>query len=195
MRSIPTLFEREKQGKRFLAVPRFNPDAMWLLEDNSAVATEKFDGTACWVTGHKLYKRLKLKPDRGTPDGWVHWRVQAGEPEPADSGHGWMPVGFGPEDHMHREVLGLVPSLDDGTWELVGLGIGKNPHGLAGYDLWKHGSNKLMIERVPTDPELAHAMLGELLRNMRPVEGIVWHGVGGMVKLKRRDFGIPWPAR
>ena len=186
MKSIPTIFERERVGRKFLAIDKPNEEALWVFA-GEGVATVKWDGSACYFGEGGLYKRLKLKEGRAVPPGWLHHSF---DPEQR-SGHGWMPVGNGREDEYHREALGNSRILDVGkTYELVGPKVqgGERLYGLERHELWEHG--------VPLGgvPRTLDGLLEWL--NSHYLEGVVWHHPDGrMAKIKRRDFGIPWPKQ
>lgn len=77
----------------------------------------------------------------------------------------------------------------DGTYELVGPKVQGNPHGFTGvHALLLHGGVGF-IETVPlTFDELREFMEKSV------IEGVIWWDDNGPVaKLKRRDFGFPWP--
>lgn len=131
------------------------------------------------------------------PDGWV-----AAEIEPnKHSGHwpGWIPAGDGPNDKWHREAFyHTCDYLSDEAVEiLVGPKIEGNPYGLKVHHLWKHGGTtfKDFNDGIKTDNALREFdKLKTWLQNNVIVEGIVWHHQDGrMVKIKRKDFGLPWP--
>lgn len=66
----------------------------------------------------------------------------------------------------------------------------KNPHKLESHQLWRHGEETFEIE-PPRDFEGLREWFKE-----NEVEGIVWHHPDGrMVKIKRRDFDLPWPIK
>jgi hypothetical protein len=192
MKKIPTLFIRENEAgtKRFLATPEVNPECQWVI-DGEGVPTEKFDGTACLVYQGRLWKRQRIKEGNPKPEGWIHWREAQGLPEPSESGHGWMPVGPGNEDRWHREAWDNN-FTDDLTYELVGPKVQKDPYGLEQHELWVHGYDRIKIPILaPVTFEDIRSLLGDL-----QIEGLVWHHPDGrMSKIKRRDFGIPWPPK
>lgn len=185
MQKIETLFLREQVGKRAFATETVNPECAWVL-DGEGIATEKIDGTCCLVRGGVLYKRHELKEGKPRPDGWFHWNFA----DPSPTGHGWAPIGGGSEDAYHREAWETrldVP--DDGTYELIGPKVQSNPYRLERHRLSRHGDCSL-----PSCPREFNALSEWLMAN--EVEGIVWHHPDGrMAKLKRRDFGIPWPVK
>lgn len=180
MKKIPTLFRRDPQNlKRVLN--EVDPDCQWVL-DGEGLPTEKFDGSACLVRKGIFYKRHQLKRERGPLEGWLHWDFDS----EAQSGHGWLPVRNGPEDRYHREALGDPRFLAEGTYELVGPKLLGNPYGLTKHTLWEHGRPVSCASR---DFDSIRAWLAE-----NAMEGIVWHHPDGrMAKIKRRDFGLPWP--
>lgn len=184
MRKIPTLFIRDERGR---VLPEWNPEAAWVA-GSDVIPTGKWDGTCCLVKGGVLYKRRQLREGQKVP-GWVHWTF---DPEQL-SGHGWQPVGEGPEDKMHREALEKLP---DGTYELCGPGVQKNPHGLIQLLLCPHGErgSEVEIDPLPDSPSEAMEILKAALEHI-DWEGLVWHDDVNdrYAKIKRRDFGLPWP--
>jgi hypothetical protein len=182
VKKIPTLFIRDSADPRRVT-REVTPGCEWVLA-GEGVATRKWDGTACLVREGKLYKRMDWDAQKGpAPPQWLHHDFN---PEQR-SGHGWYPVGDGPEDWMHR--LASLAGLADGTYELCGPKIGKNPEAMESYALIAHGY--LHVEDAPRDFDGLATFLPHLL-----AEGIVWHHLDGrMAKIKRRDFGLPWPPR
>jgi len=94
-------------------------------------------------------------------------------------------VGNGPDDRWHREVV--VGEAPDGTYELIGPKINGNAEHCSGHTLMCHGN--IRYENAPRTFEALKAWLAEI-----QIEGLVWHHLDGrMVKIKARDFGLPWP--
>ena len=182
MQKIPTLFIRDVENPRLVS-READLDCRWVL-DGEGQATEKFDGTCCKIVDAVLYARHHHKAEKGDPPaGWVHWSG----PE-QQSGHGWLPVDGGPSYRWHSEAP--VPHLS-GTYELVGPKVQRNPYGLEEHELWLHGCVALCIDR----DDWHYEGIEDFLKTNDPIEGIVWHHEDGrMAKIKRRDFGLPWPA-
>ncbi len=189
MKKIPSLFKRDYDGTR-LVYDEVVPGSEWVV-NGEGVATAKFDGTACMVRDGVLYKRYDVKKGRIPPEGWESCQ----EPDEV-TGHwpGWVPVGDGPEDKWHREAWATaygnwVKAPPNHTYELVGPKVQGNPYGLTRHDLWWHG-----IQPLDDVPRTFDA-LREWFEQHPGFEGIVWHHPDGrMVKIKRRDFGLPWPV-
>lgn len=111
-------------------------------------------------------------------------------PDPV-TGHwpGWLLIGDKPEDKYHREAFNGFLG-DNGTYELIGPKVQGNPYNLNNHILVKHG--EWLFDDQP--PRSFDAL--KLWFEHHNVEGIVWHrGNGDMVKIKRRDFGLPWPIK
>ena len=196
MRQIRSLFVRE--GKPFRAIPELSEGMEWVVAGEGTPSV-KFDGTACCVHCGLFYKRLKVKSGGPKPPSWIHWRTQAGLSDPAESGHGWAMIGLGNEDAHHREglkhLLTIRPSLPEGTYELVGPSIQRNPYNLKGHELWKHGADPIVaLPMIEDDIPLLFTSLRSYLEH-RPMEGIVWRNGEYFCKLKRTDFGFQWPIR
>lgn len=187
MQKIPSLFKRDYEGTR-LIYDEIVEGTEW-VQAGEGVATEKYDGTACLIHEGRLYRRHKLRQGRTVPTGWLHWSF-----DPATvSGHGWLPVSPDrPEDEWHREAD--LAGLPDWTYELVGPKIQGNPYELECHVLYRHGDH--IIHDIPRDFNGLRGFL-EVSPGEDPteaIEGLVWHHPDGrMAKIKRKDFGLPWP--
>ena len=185
MNKIISLFQRNYESDR-LVRDEVVPGAEWVLA-GEGIATRKLDGTACRVSGDRLWKRFDAKRGKEPP---VDFEA-AQDPDPV-TGHwpGWVPVGLGPEDRWHREAWALYPGgLMGGTYELIGPKVQGNPEHLAQHELLRHG--EIALEDVPRDFVGLRAYL-----EREPIEGIVWHHPDGrMVKIKAKDFAVGRGAR
>ena len=184
MKKIPSVFKRDYEGNRQV-YDEIVPGCEWVLA-GEGTATEKIDGTACLVRDGKLYKRYDAKKGKTPPEGFEPTEEA---PDP-NTGHwpGWIPVTNAPEDRWHREAI-FITYPADGTYELVGPKIQSNPYHHDVHRLVKHGS--IVLNDVPRDFE---GIRDYLVRTY--IEGIVWHHPDGrMAKIKRHDFGLPWPLR
>lgn len=182
MKKIVSLFQRNYEGDR-LVRNEVVPGAEWVIA-GEGVATEKYDGTCCMVRDRKLFKRFDAKNGKTPPTNFE----SSQDPDPV-TGHwpGWVPVGEGPEDRWHREASWSGPH--DCTCELVGPKVNGNPHNLECHVLWCHG-----IPLADDPPRTFEGVRDYLSKNN--IEGIVWHHSDGrMVKIKRKDFGLPWPVK
>lgn len=185
MKKIPSVFERNHDGDH-LCRDEVAPAAAWVAAGEGR-ATRKWDGTCCLVDGGKLFKRYDAKRGKTPPPGFI----PAQEPDPVTGHHtGWLAVGDGPEDQWFRAAWSALTSpLLDGTYELCGPKISANPEQFPDHIFVPHGD-----EELPDAPTQFEA-LREYLRPLR-IEGIVWHHPDGrMAKVKRRDFGMPWPVK
>ncbi len=203
MKKIISLFQRNYDGDR-LVRNEVVPGAEWVLA-GEGVPTRKWDGTACMVRDHRLYRRYDFKrsPTLQNPDGRSLPKVKGQQPPPGwepcqdpdpVTGHqpGWVPVGDGPEDHWYHDVDYLLPTLPDGTYEFLGPKVQGNPEGWSSHTLVRHGG--IYLSGVPRDFDGIRDWLAQ-----HTVEGIVWWRDPSedceKVKIKRRDFGLPWPVR
>lgn len=178
MQKIKTVFEIEREGAR-RATNKVVESSQWVL-DGEGIATVKFEGTACLIKDGILYKRYDAKKGKTPPVGFI----PAQDADPV-TGHwpGWIMVGDGPEDKYHRAAS--HQGLEDGTYELVGPKIQGNRYGLTGYELWKHGSKVVHVERT-------REAIIEWLESHHE-EGLVFHHPDGrMAKIRRKDFGFVW---
>ncbi len=172
---------RDKSNPRVVTTDRV-PGTEWVF-DGEGTATRKYDGTCAAVIDGRLYKRLSISSSniasRGLPDDYI----EAQHVEGSGEHFGWVPVGSGPEDWMFRKAVETHGLPGDGTYELVGPKVQKNPDGYEDYVLVRHGA--FVLEDVPRTFD----GLRDYLRD-RDIEGIVWHHSDGrMAKIKGRDFG------
>lgn len=185
MKKIPSLFQRNYDGDR-LVRDEVVPGSEWVLA-GEGVATRKWDGTCCMVAEGVLYKRHDVKKGKTAPAGFI----PAQDPDEV-TGHwpGWVRVGDGPEDKLHRETFAAYEFLRDGTYELVGPKVNGNPERFGGHHLLPHG-----VPRFANVPRSFDG-LRDWLAEHDDVEGIVWHHPDGrMVKIKGKDFGLRRSAR
>lgn len=194
MQKINTLFVRElvEGTRKYQAVPRLADGMEWILE-GKGIPTEKYDGTCCLVRSGALYKRHRLKAGKPRPPGWMHWTFD----ESRESGHGWLPVGDGPEDEWHREAFIVLTRPAEGeTLELVGPRVRGNPYGLVKHELWIHGAERVALASRWPSVEVLYEGLRSWL-NRSAMEGIVWWSEDRtlpLAKIKRTDFGLRWPT-
>lgn len=195
MKKIPTLFVRPEGNK--LVVPEVREGCEWVI-NGEGVATVKWDGSCCMVRDGKLYARYQAKtaptPEYAAAIGFIPINDDGQD----GHRHGWRLVDNGPADQYHREAWanrtkGAV--YDNWTYELVGPKLQGNPHKLNRHELWTHGIEFTGNEYPPHTFEELRAWLIE-----HYVEGIVWwRDINNLdcdkVKIKRRDFGLPWPVK
>lgn len=186
MKKIISLFQRNYDGDK-LVRDEVVPGAEWVLS-GEGIATRKRDGTACMVRG-KLYKRYDAKKGKTPPPGFE----PSQEPDEV-TGHwpGWIPVSeTDPGDKWHREAWEKHRPEHDGTYELCGPKVQGNPEGLQEHRFFHHGME--FLNTVPLNFTDLKAWFAQ-----QDMEGIVWHHTdreGKMVKIKRKDFGLPWPIK
>jgi len=175
MKKMISLFKRNFDNRECPAYNEIMEGAEWVT-NSASIATQKHDGTACMIKDGVLYRRLNAK--KQSPADFVHWTLDPKQ----RTGHGWIPVKDTPADRIHMGVD--IKGLSDGTYELCGERVNRNPENIAGHRLIKHGS--VVFKDVP----ISFVGLKEWLSN-KDIEGIVWHSPSGdMVKLKKSDFGM-----
>lgn len=209
---MPCVFERTFMSDRsFVITPAVTPGCEWVLAEEG-VPTAKLDGTACAVIGGKLFKRYDAKRGKPAPPNGI----PCDDPDPV-TGHWphWIPVGHEPESRWHREAwecCNLDPdnsmSEVDGTYELCGPKLQSNPHRLDRHMFFLHTSCRIDRRYLPDvltfdsiRDAVSRAQLHVLFDGDEPdartldAEGIVFHHPDGrMAKIRRADFGFPWPV-
>jgi hypothetical protein len=174
MEKMISLFKRNFENRGCPAYNEYEDGTEFILK-GEAIATQKFNGSACLIKDGKFYKRYRAKKERSD---FLHWSFD----ETQKTGHGWIPVKDTPDNQYHLEAW--EDGLPDGTYELCGEKEQGNPEGIKGHKLIKHGS--VVFENVPIDFD----GLKEWLKD-KDIEGIVFHGKNGeMIKIKQSDFGL-----
>lgn len=158
-----------------------DPENAWVLTDS--IATRKFDGTSTAIINGELYKRYDVKQGRTVPEG----AIACQEPDMI-TGHWphWVPCNrFNKEDRWHFEAFDCLENKEDGTYELCGPKVQKNPEQFAEHKLIRHGSEIVEVT------DYSYKGLKELLSKLN-IEGIVFHNIkdGRMCKIRKTDFGI-----
>jgi hypothetical protein len=182
MQKIPTMFMRDESQKGHPVKDEIKPECQWVL-DGEGIATRKIDGTNVKIVAGQLFKRQKPKArdydeasyvpcDRANPaDKWSY--------EGMDAGHD-----------------------GDGIYELIGPKVQGNPDGRKAHVLVRvvPPSHYVSLDQDGIR-SIAHRY-GLTFTGLRqwltdhPVEGLVFHHDDGrLAKIKRRDFGLPWPVR
>jgi len=189
MRKIPTLFKRDPDD-----MSRVLPEVAVELPDD-AVPTFKWDGTCVMWDGTVLWARREVKPGKTPPPNWV----EVDRDDVTGKRQGWVAIAepAGAQWKWHLAALEYrmdcqpeVVPLPEGTYEAVGPHFQGNPHRISVDTLVEHGVAETMpLPDVPTDYEGVKAFMESWAG-----EGVVWWADGKPVaKLKRRDFGLPWP--
>lgn len=175
MKKIKTLFVRDE--KTFRVIDSVQDGCEWVLS-GEGIATRKWDGTCCLIKDGKLYKRYDGSKSKVLPSDFI--------PAEGAESHwlGWRPVGDGPEDKWHNEAIKncRISEMENGTYELLGPSINRNPDAAESHILIKHGYET--YDNVPRTYEgLRLWFVG------KNIEGIVFHNTDGrMVKIKAKDF-------
>lgn len=180
MKKIISLFERDYTNKRRLVINKITEGAEWVIE-GKGVATRKFDGTCVMISNGKYYKRYEIKKDKKSPIDFIATNQRDLE---TGKQQGWIPVIFSNSDNKYH-VEAFNENLQDGTYELCGPRIQKNPEKFDSHCLILHGS--FVIDNVPVEFEELKDWLID-----KDIEGIVWHHLteDKMVKIKKKDFGL-----
>lgn len=189
MKKIPTLFERQFDGHKIVGITdKITPgcEEAFLYGD----ATVKYDGSCCAIIGDKFYKRYDAKRGKKPPVD----AIPCCDPDPI-TGHWphWVEVDpSNPADKWFAEALSNTQKFGDripeGTYEAIGPHFQGNLYGLEWDILARHGCNDVEVGR---DFESVKQFLTEY-----HMEGLVfWYNGEPVCKIKRTDFGLPWPVK
>ena len=191
MKKIPTLFERVYENHKIVGIlPNVTEGMEWVLA-GEGIATVKWDGSCCAIMNGEIYKRYDAKKGKKPPEGaipccdpdpvtghWPHW-VKCDPNNPADK---WFIQAF--ENVKKNECRA---DLYGGTFEAVGPHFQANPYHFEEDKLIKHGIHEVEVERT-------FEGIKRYLEN-HSQEGIVfWKDGEPKCKIKRTDFGLPWPV-
>lgn len=184
MKKISTLYKKDPDNLGRV-INEVDPSNAWVWD--SGIATRKYDGTSCAIIDGKLYKRYDWKnKKKPLPVG----AIACQDPDPITHHHPhWVPCD---RDHKsNKYAYEAFDKLDDsqridGTYELCGKKVQRNPENLDGHFLIPHGADVLSV------PDLSFDGLRDYLGSSFDGEGIVFHHEkdGRMCKIRKKDFGI-----
>lgn len=186
MKKISTLFKKDIHNLGRV-INEINPENNWVF-DGEAIATQKFDGSACAVINGKLYKRYDAKKGKTAPEGAIPCQE-------ADfiTGHHphWVECDITKKEDKYFwegfNTLAESGKVEDGTYELIGEKVRNNPENITGHLLVKHGTQVLGLESLDFD-----FIKGFLSNTENDMEGIVFHHIADnrMCKIRKSDFGV-----
>lgn len=189
MKKIPTLFVREFEGHEIKRITdQVTPGCEAVLRGET-LATVKYDGACCAVIEGRFYKRYDAKKGKQPPPD----AIPCCEPDPV-TGHWphWVPVDEeNPGDRWFVAAYrnSCIQPEGEATYEAIGPHFQGNPYGLALDTLVMHGLTPIY------DVELSFAGIRDYLK-AHSIEGIVfWTDNGPLCKIKRTDYGFPWPVK
>lgn len=185
MKKIPTLFARTFANHRVIGITdEITTGCEYAFLNGDA--TVKMDGACCAVIDGVFYKRYDAKNGKKPPAG----AIPCCEPDPV-TGHWphWVKVDFNdPDDKWFTRAYENTPRLQNGTYEAIGKHFNGNPYSLYDDILERHGAQKVYVERT------FDGIKKYLEENY--IEGLVfWLDGEPVCKIKRSDFGFPWPVK
>ena len=190
MKKIPTLFERVYEGHKIVGIKdKITPGCEEAFKNG--IATVKFDGSCCAIIDGEFYKRYDAKKGKKPPEGaipccdpdpvtghWPHW-VKIDENDPSDK---WFIEAY------KNATDDYWMTISDGTYEAIGPHFNGNPYKLDRDILTLHGTYIANVTRTWED------VMYWLNENRH--EGLVfWLNGEPVCKIKRTDFGFPWPIK
>lgn len=208
MKKIPTLFERRFEDHKVVDVLPVFTNAECARAVMFGSATVKYDGSCCAIIDGKFYKRYDAKKGKPIPGNAIKCQEEA---DPV-TGHlpCWVPVDINnPADKWFITAFNNVCAKDnmlpDHTYEAIGPHFQCNPYNLEHDILRCHGMTFCDDFNIrPLKGNLLPSMTctGDYLRYIRgyltshEIEGIVfWYDGAPVCKIKRTDFGLPWPVK
>src|SRR5258708_20416183 len=184
MEKIPTLFVRNTENMK-VVTRDINPDAAWVFTAN-VVPTVKKDGTNIRVTvqdNECVHVEKRRNPTREE-------KAAGAEPGYVDASR---------DDPQDKHIFAAVDNTNyigwpDGTWPAEALGP-KIQGGVECPYPVLYPFSLAPLEIIDGNPRTWQSILNYL--GAHPIEGIVWHDEEHhrYAKIKRRDFGLPWPVK
>lgn len=190
MKKIPTLFERVYENHKVVGIL---PNITHGCEEAflKGKATIKWDGSCCAVIDGEFYKRYDAKKGRKIPEG----AISCCEPDPVTGHHPhWVKVDpDNPADRWFMEAykynIEHYREVEDGTYEAIGSHFQGNPYDFNCDMLMLHGRTE------KSDVGRSFEQIKWWLQNNQ-AEGLVfWLDGEPVCKIKRTDFGLPWPVK
>jgi hypothetical protein len=177
MKKIPTIYKRNPDNMREL-LDDIHPACEWVF-NGEGIATRKYDGTCCMIKDGLFYKRREIKKGQTVPEGFIEETQDA----ITNKTTGWVPVDFNDNaNKFHVEGFNNLKNKENGTYELCGPKIQKNPEGYSEHVLISHKEAELI------DVNRTKQAIYEFLKNTT-YEGIVFHHPDGrMAKIKKKDI-------
>jgi hypothetical protein len=184
MKKIPTLFVRNDEDRRYVT-EQVNPGCEWVLA-GQGIPTRKYDGSCVMLDEHgEWWARREVKPGKQPPADFVPVEFD----EATGKTMGWEPMAQSGFARWHAEALenhGAGMSWFAGTYELIGPKVNGNPEREEFHSLLMHDFAEPLTVPELTFDGIRRTVLE--LAEQRGIEGIVWHDVGRMAKIKARDF-------
>ena len=204
MKKIPTLFVRLYGNHEVIGIcDKLTDESLQIVLDGQTLPTVKYDGSACMISGKKLYKRYDAKKGKKVPVGAIPCQP---EPDPI-TGHfpHWIELNAdNPADKWYLEAFENAFALsftdasmifDSGkehTFEAIGPHFQGNPYNLSYDTVVAHGF-KLIPELQGI--KLSFSIIKDYLKTSY-IEGIVfWYDDKPLCKIKRTDFGFDWKVK
>lgn len=189
MKKIPTLFVREYENHKVVGITDKVTEGCESVLKGECVPTVKYDGSCCAIINGVFYKRYDAKKGKRPPEG----AIPCCEPDPVTGHHPhWVKVDpNNPADKWFVEAYNNCPWAHDkeGTYEAVGLHFQGNPYKYNVDTLVRHGSVKpLDFPKKPTFDNIKKYL------EEHTYEGIVFWKNEPICKIKRSDFGLPFPV-
>ena len=190
MIKMPCLFVRTFHGHNsFTLTEAVTLGCEWVLAGEGS-ASVKRDGTACIFLHGRLWKRYDAKKDRKTGE---YKAPPAGawpcaDPDPV-TGHWphWAPLSVHDYWHLEAGEAQAHELVEGATYELCGPKLQGNPEGFDRHVLVRHGYEHVWPLRT------FEGLRGYL--SEAPFEGVVFaHPDGRFAKIRRNDYGLPWPV-
>lgn len=186
MNKTPSVFLRNFENMHEMT-REVNPLCQWVL-DGEGVPTRKYDGSCVMRGDMQWWARREVKKDKTPPIDWVPVEVD----DITGKRMGWEPIANSGYYRYWQEAY-MEPDKSpwaDGTYELCGPAINRNPEKFETHRLIKHSEAevlKINFEHGIDYNSIQHIIL--YMNERWGWEGLVWHHPDGrMAKMKARDY-------
>jgi hypothetical protein len=185
MKKIPTLFARDFDHDPRYVTKKVAPGCEWVL-NGEGVATRKYDGTCVMLDNDgQWWARREVKPGKQPPPGFV----EIGHDQTTGKFTGWEPIKQSSFAKFHAQALDAQARYHEGTYELCGPKVNRNPENFPVHRLISHDDAEVFTLPSKLDYSTCRRAVLDLAKYGH--EGIVWHHPDGrMAKLKGRDFPV-----
>lgn len=181
MEKIPTCFERDWDNNPGRVLNKVVPGCEWVVA-GEGVGVHKYDGTCVMFDGERWWARREVKEGKEAPEGF----------KPIAHDHktlaaiGWQPIESSPFAKFHAEAVDGKVGFEEGTYELIGPKINKNPEGASKHTLIRHANAEVLGLLDFSYDGIYSFLVG------CDVEGIVFRHPDGrrLAKIKKKDFGL-----
>ena len=180
MEKVPTIFERDWDNDPSRVTRQVHEGCEWVLA-GEGTPSKKYDGTCVMYEANHWWARREVKEGKEAPENFVSLTTD----EETGKTIGWEPIEQSPFKKFFEEAVQSRAYWDEGTYELIGPKINRNPEGASRHTLIGH-ANAETLGLLDRSYDGIQVFLSGI-----DIEGIVFrHPDGRLAKIKKRDYGM-----